>query len=30
VLAPGGTIVIVVAAFTFLGHGLDSAQAKRT
>ncbi|MBM3517698.1 MAG: ABC transporter permease [Alphaproteobacteria bacterium] len=30
VLAPGGTIVLIVAAFTFLGHGLDSALAKRT
>lgn len=30
VLAPGATIVIAVAAFTFLGHGLDAALAKRT
>jgi peptide/nickel transport system permease protein len=30
VLAPGFIIVFVVAAFTFLGQGLDSTLAKRT
>ena len=30
VLAPGTTIVVAVAAFTFLGQGLDAALAKRT
>jgi len=30
VLAPGSVIVLAVAAFTFLGQGLDAALAKRT
>ena len=30
VLAPGSVIVLAVAAFTFLGQGLDAAWAKRT
>jgi ABC-type dipeptide/oligopeptide/nickel transport system permease subunit len=30
VLAPGAAIVAIVASFTFCGHGVDAALAKRT